>query len=136
MKFNLADRIDIISEKLEDYKFSGIKRIFVFRSVLAAAGKDIYQAKLEKLGKITFHFQFFHCRLELIMNRWLKKTWTSEPFYYIGGFIKVDSDVRDFKIMKFFSESDETGMFDAGYRTSNIKHQTSNIKHQTSNIKQ
>jgi len=40
--FNLSDKIDEILEKLDEYSFSGIKRMSIFRSILAAAGKNIY----------------------------------------------------------------------------------------------
>jgi len=41
-QFNLSERIDDILEKLSDYSFGGIKRMSIFRSILAAAGKNIY----------------------------------------------------------------------------------------------
>lgn len=41
-QFNLSVRIDDILEKLSDYSFGGIKRMSIFRSILAAAGKNIY----------------------------------------------------------------------------------------------
>lgn len=41
-QFNLSERIDNILEKLNYYSFGGIKRISVFRTILAAAGKNIY----------------------------------------------------------------------------------------------
>lgn len=40
--FNLSERIDEILAKLNDYNFGEIKRISIFRSILAAAGKNIY----------------------------------------------------------------------------------------------
>jgi len=40
--FNLSNKIDNILEKFKDYNFSGIKRMTIFRSILAASGKNIY----------------------------------------------------------------------------------------------
>lgn len=40
--FNLSDRIDIIQQRLIEYSFSGIKRMSIFRAILAAAGRNIY----------------------------------------------------------------------------------------------
>lgn len=40
--FNFSERITEIKEKLYEYNFGDIDRMLIFRSVLAAAGKDIY----------------------------------------------------------------------------------------------
>jgi hypothetical protein len=49
--FKLSDKIDQILEKLIEYHFSDIDRIFIFRSIIAAAKRDIYKAKIEDLAK-------------------------------------------------------------------------------------
>jgi hypothetical protein len=48
--FKLADRIDQILEKLIEYSFSEIERIFIFRAIIAASKRDIYNVKLEDLA--------------------------------------------------------------------------------------
>lgn len=49
--FKLSDRIDEILEKIIEYRFSDLERIFIFRTIIAALQKDIYKAKLEDLAK-------------------------------------------------------------------------------------
>ncbi|RYY57106.1 MAG: DUF262 domain-containing protein [Chitinophagaceae bacterium] len=49
--FKLADEIDSILEKLIVFNFSEIDRIFLFRAIIAAAKKDIYNVKLEDLAR-------------------------------------------------------------------------------------
>lgn len=49
--FRLADRIDQILVKLNDFQFSEIERIFIFRSIIAASKRDIYKVKLESFAK-------------------------------------------------------------------------------------
>jgi hypothetical protein len=50
-KFNLARRIDTILESLSDRHFGNIKRITVFRAIVAAANKDIYNSNWETVSK-------------------------------------------------------------------------------------
>jgi len=45
--FKLADKIDEILESLIPYGFSEIDRIFIFRTIIAAARRDIYKVRLE-----------------------------------------------------------------------------------------
>lgn len=45
--FKLADKIDNILEKLIEFNFSEIERIFVFRAIIAASKRDIYKIRLE-----------------------------------------------------------------------------------------
>jgi uncharacterized protein with ParB-like and HNH nuclease domain len=49
--FKLADKIDEILNRLIEYNFSEIERIFVFRAIIAASKRDIYNVKLEDLAK-------------------------------------------------------------------------------------
>ncbi len=49
--FKLADKIDNILEKLIEYNFSEIERIFIFRAIIAASKRDIYNVKLEDFAK-------------------------------------------------------------------------------------
>jgi len=48
--FKLADKIDEIINRLIEFNFSEIERIFIFRSIIAASKKDIYNVKLEDLA--------------------------------------------------------------------------------------
>src|SRR5262249_49184885 len=48
--FNLARRIDSILERLAEYNFGNIKRITIFRAIVAAANKDIYNSDWEAVS--------------------------------------------------------------------------------------
>ncbi len=50
-KFNLARRIDSILDTLAEYHFGSIKRITVFRAIVAAADKDVYNSNWETVSK-------------------------------------------------------------------------------------
>ena len=50
-KFNLRVGIDSILESLADCHFGNIKRITVFRAIVAAANKDIYNSNWETVSK-------------------------------------------------------------------------------------
>lgn len=49
--FKLDDRIDEILQKLVEFRFSEVERIFIFRAIIAASKKDIYNVKLEDLAR-------------------------------------------------------------------------------------
>ena len=51
--FNLAEKVDIILDKLRVYNFGDIDRVFIFRSILAALEKDIYKIKYNTLNHST-----------------------------------------------------------------------------------
>lgn len=48
--FKLADKIDQIINRLIEFNFAEIERIFIFRAIIAASKKDIYNVKLEDLA--------------------------------------------------------------------------------------
>ena len=49
--FKLADKIDQILNRLIEFNFSEIERIFIFRAIIAASKRDIYGVKLEDLAR-------------------------------------------------------------------------------------
>jgi hypothetical protein len=61
--FNLSDRIDAIQVDLANYNFSGIKRMAIFRSILAAAGRNIYTK-----GKLNIFTDDKNLNLEKIVD--------------------------------------------------------------------
>jgi hypothetical protein len=47
----LANHIDDILERLSDYHFGNIRRMTVFRAILAAAGKDVHRSEWEEIAR-------------------------------------------------------------------------------------
>lgn len=134
--FKLADKIDRILEKLIEYNFSEIERIFIFRAIIAASKRDIYNVKLEDLAKdkkvkisaivekseisilraAKFLYEDINVPGDKLLPYNLQFVFLSEFFFMQPNPIQVQLD----ELVKWFWYTSYTGWF-AGANTSKVK---------------
>ncbi|MCP4350862.1 MAG: DUF262 domain-containing protein [Desulfobacterales bacterium] len=136
-QIHLARRIDEILYSLSDYNFGNINRFTVFRSIVAAAGRDIHKSDWEdlagKLGKDLPHaadiaekslmsaVRFLYEELRVSSDKLLPYTHQilllSEFFHYCS-----EPDARQKEILKrWFWITSLSGWF-AGINTTKLNH--------------